>query len=66
MEWQPIETAPKDGKRVLLYFRDTGVTVGFWHQPGNERLEGFWLCVDHRKRHPDNWMPMPEAPNGQG
>lgn len=32
-EWQPIETAPKDGTEVLVYRADTGVMLARWIAP---------------------------------
>ena len=48
---------------VLLYFSDTGTTIGKWHQPGNPACKGFWACAYHNKRYPTHWAPLPEAPN---
>ena len=48
--WRPIETAPKDGKRVLLSWPSTLVTVG---QISNLRAGAEW---------PTHWMPLPEPP----
>lgn len=68
--WQPIETAPKDGSRVLLRFAgpfhdetEIGVTVGVW--TGN--TESWWLtCIwasSNAHREPTHWMPLtPAAP----
>lgn len=48
--WRPIETAPKDGKRVLLSWPSTLVTVG---QISNLRAGAEW---------PTHWMPLPAPP----
>lgn len=68
-EWQPIETAPKDGSRVLAYQPDgrwqskrtcRGETIElvYWHQPGNPDSAGFWMPSIR----PTHWMPLPEPP----
>lgn len=70
--WQPIETAPKDGTKVLL-------TNGSWVETArwancDERFEGEnwqWLLVDcedgyynvtAEPNEPTHWMPLPEPP----
>ncbi len=70
-EWQPIETAPRDGRQIIL---------GWSGEPGGG-CEGFWLC-DPKQNHwgetgwfatddnvltehpsnPDCWMPLPPPP----
>ncbi len=52
--WRPIETAPKDGKRVLLSWPSTLVTVG---QISNLRAGAEW---------PTHWMPLPEPQKEKG
>ena len=63
MEWQPMETAPKDGTIVLGYDRKakkwnvkfmtyhTTMTGGYWR---NEVVTGVF--------NPTHWMPLPEPP----
>ena len=66
-EWQPIETAPKDGTRILAY----GV-LGFESQPsiGTVKWDGRkWICDPNEasEYEPEpcaltHWMPFPPAP----
>jgi len=73
--WMTIETAPKDGARVLLYFPLFGSKdhqeFGRWDaQPYNKKPNPFWsgdmernygVCW-YRKYPPSHWMPIPTAP----
>lgn len=56
--WQPIETAPKDGRR-LLFFRDGYFIVGFWDETNNS-----WAIPDYPPEpiNPTHWMELPEPP----
>ena len=60
-EWQPIETAPKDGSKILAfeYYWVGYPFVCYWyksrwvfHCPGTSLVE----------MNPDYWMPLPEPP----
>lgn len=64
-EWQPIETAPRDGTRILVYTAErcrrclpgtVGMAVMFW--------DGAWAIVDgiHARHLPTHWKPLPEPP----
>ena len=60
-EWQPIETAPLDGKEILITTAGIGtlVRVGFW----DEAREGVWSVWPGRERMiPTHWMPLPPPP----
>ena len=69
MTWQPIETAPKDGTRVLLFIEGV-VTEGTWdrswlswHTPSffsQERDPDYEDCAE-----PTHWMPRPANPGEQ-
>lgn len=61
MNWQPIETAPKDGTSILCYSSDTAdteVTICEWRKHKkcwmNDTLE-FYV-------NPAYWAPLPEPP----
>ena len=57
MTWRPIETAPKDGKEIVLYFPP--VKSGRSHMPRMFRVERMpWTSP----RVPTHWMPLPEPP----
>ena len=56
MEWQPIETAPKDGTRVLIFSVDEVVVA---HYEGDMWCENEY---DNLWHNPTHWMPLPEPP----
>jgi hypothetical protein len=69
-EWQPIESAPKDGTRILVAFRRIGIHAVSWEEAING-LEGW--CVNDEKHGPYSlrgyldedilgWMPLPAPP----
>ena len=78
MDWQKIETAPKDGSTILIaggtimydgstyddWFPFKGVALANW----STRYDGGWISgnaegYDEFIWHkPTRWMPMPEAP----
>ena len=60
MKWQPIETAPKDGPRVLVY--DPGwnggvINIARWWE-GQYRVGD----LPGVETYPTHWMPLPAAP----
>jgi hypothetical protein len=58
MGWQQIETAPKDGTKVLLISTDGTIGVGKYV---SQRPYGYWekvTCLGC----PTYWRPLPEAP----
>ena len=69
-KWQPIETAPKDGARVLLCASGGAVWMGHWIGRSGAHVINGWTrfnCVDI-DWNPTHWMPLPsppEAPNEQ-
>lgn len=66
MEWQPIETAPKDGSEILLFCPDDEpqVVAGNYYRPAK-----CWMYADQLMNEvspdgcqPTHWMPLPEPP----
>jgi hypothetical protein len=75
-EWRPIETAPKDGTRVHLYFPVFGnrprQEFGGWDaQPHNTKPKPFWSGDGervygiqwYRNYPPTHWKPLPAPPD---
>lgn len=71
-EWKPIETAPKDGTKVLVYDESYGLPQKAWFGKDHfkEEYEG-WLFGDgddyscglyFTPIEPTHWMPLPKPP----
>ena len=61
-EWQPIETAPKDGTRVLVVERGT-VSIADWFDGNGWEPGACWWATDSGSlRDVTHWMPLPEPP----
>jgi hypothetical protein len=73
-DWQPIETAPKDGQYIIGIASPCTVPVivtwqGKWidkdpddfdgHDEPDEAWKNYWDCYDYK---PTHWMPLPEPP----
>ena len=65
--WEKIETAPKDGKHLLLYFPDgywrddRKIAIGFW-SGGWFEGEADSHSMTAFGQHPTHWHPLPEPP----
>jgi hypothetical protein len=59
MEWQAIETAPRDGRRVLLWLPERGPAWGYWGMPPQDvvKSEPCWHDGEHAFSHPWGWRP---------
>jgi len=61
-EWQPIETAPKDGTRVLCAFCENETpevlyfSGGMWYSELEREGQASFIFQ------PTYWMPLPELP----
>lgn len=68
MNWQPIETAPKDGTEVLLGGCKYGppVRMGSWgggrYNRTTRSYEGDWRGGGDYGFAPTHWMPLPAPP----
>lgn len=76
--WQPIETAPKDGSKVMVLLNGSGLAgaaylarTAYWHElaaSGDNEPAGWWADASdsHPLRlggDPRYWMPISADPN---
>lgn len=64
-QWQPIETAPKDGTEILIcgfdIVGDFTACKAWWHDKSSEIVPQFdW--VDDALENPTHWQPLPQLP----
>jgi hypothetical protein len=64
MNWRPIETAPKDGTRVLVYAPGHLHMIAAWiEHHGYTYLGPAWFSNNSTiLPPPTHWMPLPEFP----
>jgi hypothetical protein len=64
-EWQPIETAPKDGTWVAVVVDDCRPDVARYDQGRWETIADAldWQKYGHDEWPLTHWMPLPEPPN---
>jgi hypothetical protein len=61
-EWMPIETAPRDGTRVLLHYSPKRLTkIGYWDAGSGYWSAGQWF----HEASPTHWQPLPAPPGGE-
>ena len=65
MEWQPIETAPKDGSVIIVWYFSP--LFARWCYVGKGEKKGwasqdYWLSDDFEEYKPTHWMPLPQPP----
>ena len=58
MEWQPIETAPKDGSEIVVAAFDEGKML-WWHKAWRG---GYYWNVRGGACKPTHWLPFPKPP----
>lgn len=56
--WQPIETAPRDGRDVLLFDYSGVSVIGCWNIIADD---GFF-STEYLPVDASHWMPLPEPP----
>lgn len=77
-QWQPIETAPKDGRNLWVWDGKQQYVAWHghdWNMDPDEKKDPEWLCGDgddfscgyyYLPCDPTHWMPLPTPPEGEG
>ena len=71
MEWQPIETAPKDGRYIFIFLptslRDTAFPVNPRKAQWQTELDEWSVdgLLSSTAPQPTHWMPLPKPPKGE-
>lgn len=71
--WLPIESAPKDGTRILAAGMKQGPTIeivsygssGPYNRSTKQYAKG-WSCIPGHLLEPTHWRPLPSAPASEG
>lgn len=70
-DWQLIETAPRDGSRVLIYAKPDMAVAQWYRGEDGDEIEAFWAVWDGHdfipafRRNlmtPTHWAEEPEPP----
>lgn len=66
-QWQPIETAPRNGDIILIYTKDGTISTAFWSDSVWLDKAGF-ISEENRSDTitlgATHWMPLPKPPKG--
>lgn len=65
MEWQPIETAPKDGTEIIVYTATKRITTAWFCEETKLWPHDEVYSEDGEPCNvgwPTHWMPLPEPP----
>lgn len=65
-DWQPIETAPKDGRNVILaMLNEEWVCEGYYEEDEDRgwfMANTHWTDAADGQVYPSHWRPLPAAP----
>lgn len=59
--WQPIETAPKDGTIVRIFYEDGVQSERYWKRGWCKDI-GWPAASNYRLAKATHWHPLPDAP----
>ena len=78
MRWEPIETAPRDGRAIWVMHEDVGKYLVAWNPVGTNEFfapgdVGIWEALDKsftwkagEEDGPSHWVALAEAQEGEG
>lgn len=60
--WQPIETAPRDGTKILVYIQSASLDWRIVARAFDEH-DGWYSDPGKHHVRPTHWMPLPDPPS---
>ena len=67
--WEPIESAPRDGRQILTWRGDSYVVHvqgGSWYQTSFWSTHRQCFVGWPKESEPTHWMPLPDPPIAEG
>ncbi len=64
MTWKTIDSAPRDGRRVLTY-SPAAQDYGYASIGTNYMLDGVWRKTNNKLWPPTHWQPLPAPPESE-
>jgi len=61
-QWEPIETAPKNGDVILVYANGRRI-IAWWNYFQFDKHNNGWDFSGNGFINPTHWMPLPPAPD---
>jgi len=61
-KWQPIDTAPRDGREILVYYPEVKEIEKVYWEKKNSRFETMRSVIE---LNPTHWQPLPTPPEGE-
>ena len=58
MDWKPIDTAPKDGTKILIWRKGRLVKIAKYVGPESEWVMSGWVCQNGNYQEPTFWCAI--------
>lgn len=63
-DWRSMETAPKDGTKILLWIGRSVLGAWSWSDDSESGCWRHWESMEYKSVSPTYWQPLPSSPEG--